>query len=71
MAAQIRYQLRLPEELIEEAEKLQPAMNRDLNLTIRGKVTVADVLRIALAEGINTLKARYPQEGTEGGSTDE
>ena len=64
MAAQIRYQLRLPEELIEEARKLLPAMSRDLRLTIRGEVTLADILRIALAEGIEVLKQRYPtQEG--------
>lgn len=63
MAAQIRYQLRLPEELIEEARKLLPAMSRDLRLTIRGEVTLADVLRIALAEGIEVLKGRYPEEG--------
>jgi hypothetical protein len=63
MAAQIRYQLRLPEELIEEARKLLPAMSQDLRLTIRGEVTLADVLRIALAEGIEVLKERYPQEG--------
>jgi hypothetical protein len=58
--AQIRYQIRLPEELIEEAKTLVPAMGRDLRLTIHGQVTLADVLRLALAEGLEVLKQRYP-----------
>ena len=61
----IRYQMRIPEELLEEARVLIAPMNEDRKLALRGKVTIGDVMRLALVEGLKVLKQRYPtEEGT-------
>jgi hypothetical protein len=65
----VRYQIRLPEEILDEAKALVDGMNQDSQLTIRGKVVLADVLRLALREGLATLRQRYitePQKRKEG-----
>jgi hypothetical protein len=59
----IRYQMRVPEELIDEARELVAPMNEDRQLALRGKVTIGDVMRLALVEGLNALKQRYPRQG--------
>jgi hypothetical protein len=56
-------QLRLPVLLIEQADALIEALNRDRDLSAAGRITRATVLRLAVARGLESLAHEYGHEG--------
>lgn len=69
-AALVVVTLRLPPEQLARLDALIPAMQQSPELGVFGKVSRADVARLALAEGLRILEARYnaqpplPMEGS-------
>jgi hypothetical protein len=55
----IAKQLRIPESALEEAKALMPFLDRDRAMIARGRITLSDVLRMAVMEGLEVLKVRY------------
>ena len=52
--------LRLPEELLERAEALIPALDHLGAMSSTGAVTRSDVLRLALVRGLAELERAHP-----------
>ena len=59
-------QLRLPLSLIDQADALIEALNRDRDLSAAGRITRATVLRLAVARGLESLANEYGQTETSG-----
>ena len=54
-----RLVLTLPQDLVDRAARLVPAMEQDVKVVAQGRVSRASVLRVAIAEGVELLEQRY------------
>ena len=55
----VNTQLRLPRQLLEQAERLVPVLADHPAIFGYGRISKAAVIRLALAEGLKTLEQRY------------
>jgi len=59
----VQTSIRFPEGLLERADRLVEALQDDPEWAARGELTRSDILRVALAKGIESLERAVKRRG--------